>query len=40
MKKIILAGLCGLGLVAVCAFVTNVDAGVSTCGHGGYIDIM
>lgn len=40
MKKIILAGLCGLGLVAACAFATNVDNGVSMCGHGGLIDIM
>lgn len=40
MKRIILAGLCGLGLVAACAFATNVDTSVSTCGHSGYIDIM
>lgn len=40
MKKIILTGLCGLGLLAVCTISTNFNTGVTTFGNGGYIDIM
>lgn len=40
MKKIILVGICGLGFVIACAFVSNVKPDVTTFGSSGLIDIM
>lgn len=39
MKRFILTGLCGLSLVAACAFASNLDTNVSTCGNGGFINV-
>ena len=36
MKKVLLAGLCGLSLMAACAFTVNADV-VSTAGSGALI---
>lgn len=34
MKKVLLAGLCGLSLMAACVFTVSSNANVSTCSGG------
>ncbi len=39
MKKVILAGLCGLGLMAACVFSTTTESKPNVAGHGGYVHV-
>lgn len=39
MKKVLLAGLCGLSLMAACVFTATTGSSVSTAGHGGHLNV-
>lgn len=39
MKKVLLAGLCGLSLMAACVLTATTDSSVSTAGNGGYVHV-